>query len=208
MFVSFRGAACAVLFSVFTLGMAVSPAHAQSPAGQFEIGPNLSVLRVSELDTTDVGVGVDAAWHLTPRLAIDGTLSWFPGSGDEPSLKDQRRVLGLIGVRSGVTRGGIDFYGRGRVGFLNFAESGPFPCVLIFPAPLTCQLAQGYTAFAVDFGGGATIPVDADGRWKVRVDVGDLLVRYDMEAMRKNNERTDGFLSHNLLFTAGLVFKF
>lgn len=208
MFVSFRCAASAVLLSGVILAMAASPAHAQSPTGKFEIGPNLSILRLSELDTTDVGIGVDAAWHIAPRIAIDGTLAWFPGGGDDPSLSDQRRVLGLIGVRSGVTRAGIDFYGRGRVGFLSFAETEPFACILIFPAPLNCQLAGGYTAFAVDLGGGAIVPIDRDGRWRVRVDVGDLLVRYDMEALRPNNERTDGFISHNLLFSAGLVWKF
>ena len=208
MFVSFRSAASAVLLSVVTLAIAASPAQAQSPTGTFEVGPSVSILRLNELDTTDVGIGVDAAWHLMPRLAIDGTFAWYPGGGDDRALKDQRRTLGLIGVRSGITRGGVDFYGRGRVGFLSFADVGPVPCIQIFPAPLTCQLANGYTAFAVDLGGGAIIPVDSTGTWKVRVDVGDLLVRYDQEALRPNSERTDGFISHNLLFSAGLVFKF
>ncbi len=208
MFVSFRGVLSALLLSGFTSLVAAPPAQAQTATGSVEVGPNISILRLSELDTTDIGVGVDASWHILPRLAIDGTLAWFPGGGDDRALSDQRRILGLIGARSGITRGRVDFYGRGRVGFLNFADVGPVPCILIFPAPLSCQLANGYTAFAIDFGGGAVIPIDSEGKWRVRVDVGDLVVRYDQHARRLNNDVTEGFYGHNLLFTAGLVWRF
>jgi hypothetical protein len=197
-----------VAASAVAVALGASRADAQPAAGSVDIGPNLSVLRLSELDTTDVGIGVDASWHLMPRITIDGSLALFPGSGDDTSLSDQRRVLGLVGVRSGITRGRVDIYGRGRVGFLNFGEAGPFACSLIYPAPLSCQLAAGYTAFAVDLGGGAIVPVDSEGKWRVRVDVGDLIVRYGLDAIRSNGRVTDGFLSHNLLFSAGLVFKF
>lgn len=209
MFVSSFRALGALLLLWLTFTLTAAPAQAQTAAGSFEIGPNLSILRLSELDTTDVGVGVDASWHLLPRLTIDGTLAWFPGGGDDRALSDQRRLLGLIGVRSGITRGGVDFYGRGRVGFLNFADVGPIPCIQIFPPPLTCQLANGYTAFAIDFGGGAIVPIDSAGKWRVRVDVGDLVVRYDQHAFRPNGEITEnGFYGHNLLFSAGLAWRF
>jgi hypothetical protein len=208
MFVSSRGALGALLLSGLTLIATAAPVQAQTDAGPFEVGPHVSILRLSELDTTDVGVGIDASWHVLPRITIDGTLSFFPGSGDEPALTDQRRLLGLVGVRSGVTRGRVDFYGRGRLGFLNFADVGPVPCIRIFPAPLTCQLADGYTAFAIDFGGGAIVPIDSEGKWRVRLDVGDLVLRYDQEAHRPNGEITEGFYGHNLLFTAGLVWRF
>jgi len=207
MVVSPRALGALVVFSL-TLLVTVMPARAQAPAGSVEIGPNVSILRLSELDTTDVGVGVDASWHLMPRLTIDGTLSWFPGGGDDRALTDQRRILGLVGARSGITRGRVDFYGRGRVGFLNFADVGPVPCILIFPAPLSCQLADGYTAFTIDFGGGAIVPIDSEGRWRIRVDVGDLVVRYDQHARKNNGDVTEGFWGHNLLFTAGLVWRF
>jgi len=196
-------AACAAMA---VLG--ASRADAQPAPGSVEVGPNFSVLRLSEFDTTDVGIGVDAAWHVLPRISLDGSLILFPGGGEEPSLSDQRRTLGLIGVRSGITRGRVDLYARGRIGFLNFGESGPFACTLIYPAPLACQLAGGYTAFATDIGGGAIMPIDADGRWRIRVDVGDLIVRYGLDGIRNNGRVTDGFSSHNLLLTAGMVFGF
>lgn len=191
------------------VGFSAASAGAQSSDRPLEVGGSVSVLRLSEFDTTDIGVGVDASWHLMPRLAIDGTLAWYPGSGDGPdNIEDQQRVLGLIGARSGVTRGGVDFYGRARVGFLRFAEQGAVPCIKIFPAPISCQVASGYTAFAFDLGGGAIVPVDAAGRWRVRFDIGDLFVRYGMEGLREDLERTDGFTSHNLLLNVGLIWRF
>lgn len=196
-------AACAAMAA-----LGASRADAQPTPGSVEVGPNFSVLRLSEFDTTDVGIGVDAAWHVLPRISLDGSLILFPGSGDEATLSDQRHVLGLIGVRSGITRGRVDLYARGRVGFLNFGEAGPFACTLIYPAPLACQLAGGYTALATDLGGGAIVLIDSDGRWRVRVDIGDLIVRYGLDGIRPSGRVTDGFSSHNLLLTAGLVFKF
>jgi hypothetical protein len=99
-------------------------AAAQTPEGAVEIGGQLNILRISEFEITDVGTGVEASWHLTPGLAIDGTLAWFPGQTEFEidAIASQHRVLGLVGARSGITRGRFDVYGRGRLGFLRFGE--------------------------------------------------------------------------------------
>lgn len=199
------------LIGVFaaTFVMGASQAQAQPADGPVEVGAQVNILRLGELDITDVGVGLTGAWHIMPRLAIDGTLSWFPGDGDAPDrAKTQQRTLGLIGVRSGITRGRVDFFGRARVGVLRFAEQDAVACIRIFPEPLECQLASGYTAFATDLGGDVIARIDDAGRWRVRFDIGDLLVRYDREALRPNGERTEGFISHNLLTSVGLVWRF
>jgi hypothetical protein len=60
-----------------------APALAQE-AGRLEVGAQVTAVRLSELETTDVGVGVQAGWRLGPVLKVDGALSWFPGDdGDE-----------------------------------------------------------------------------------------------------------------------------
>jgi hypothetical protein len=185
-------------------------ADAQTSERGVEVGGQVNVLRISEFETTDVGLGVDAAWHLTPRIAIDGTLAWFPGEREFEidSIASQYRVLGLVGARSGITRGRVDIYGRGRLGFLRFGEQDSVICTLIFPATLGCRLASGYTAFAVDLGGGVSTRLTNDGRLRLRVDVGDLLVRYDLAALRPNGEFTDGFVGHNLLTSIGVDWRF
>jgi hypothetical protein len=185
-------------------------AAAQTPERGVEVGGQLSVLRISEFEITDVGPALDAAWHLTPHIAIDGTLAWFPGEREFEidSIASQHRVLGLVGARSGITRGRVDIYGRGRLGFLRFGEQDSQICTLIFPATLGCRLASGYTAFAFDLGGGVSTGLTNDGRLRLRVDVGDLLVRYNLEALRPNGETTDGFVGHNLLMNVGVDWRF
>ena len=109
-----------------TITLDAPRAAAQTSEPGVEIGGQLNVLHISEFEITDLGPGVDAAWHLTPRIAIDGMLAWFPGETkfEIYSIASQHRVLGLVGVRSGVTRGRIDMYGRGRLGFLRSGEKG------------------------------------------------------------------------------------
>ena len=115
-----------------------SATTAQTAERPIEIGGHVSMLRISEFDITDVGIGMDAAWHATPQLTIDGTLTWFPGKTEFEidSIASQHRVLGLVGARSGITRGRFDVYGRSRVGFLRFGEQDSVICTLIFPATL------------------------------------------------------------------------
>lgn len=200
--------ALAILSFIIVVG--ATRAEAQSAGRPVEVGGQVNILRLSEFESTDAGIGATAAWHLSPRLAIDGTLAWFPGERDfeADGLATQGRVLGLVGARSGITRGRVDIFGRARTGFLRFAEQDDAICALIFPATLGCRLASGYTAFAFDIGAGAIARLDSADRWQARIDVGDLLVRYNLDALRPNGEMTEGFVSHNLLVSFGLVWRF
>jgi hypothetical protein len=182
--------------------------EAQTPS--VDVGGHVSVLRLGESDTTSVGVGGDVSWRVTPVIAVDGAVTWFPAGGDlmKGAFESQDRVLGLTGVKAIATRGGAEFFARGRVGFLRFREGPPLVCILIFPPPLGCQLAGGYTAFASELGGGASIGVGASDRLRVEIEAGDLLVRYGLEALRTGNQKTDGFVSHNPLLTLGFAWRF
>jgi len=196
-------------FAVVTAG-AAAPAFAQD-AGRGEIGAQVSTLSISEFDTTAVGAGVQAGWRLTPGLTIEGALNIYPG-GDGTPIEDQRKLLGVVGVRTGVSFGGLELVARARPGFLNFAEQANVPCILIFPTPLSCRVASGYTAFVTELGGGVRVPLGSN-RLQLTVDVSDLLVRYssDEEFLRMNGDArdiTDSVLSHNLLFNAGVNWRF
>lgn len=150
---SFRFAA------IFLIGSAVVPAYAQSPANGIEAGGHVSVLRLSEFNTTDAGVGVNVAWHVTPIVALDGALTWFPGDDTAPAsarISNQQRLLGLVGARPGIRRGPLELFARARAGFLRFAPLEHTVCVAVttVPPPLECNLATGYTAWTADLGGG------------------------------------------------------
>jgi len=174
-----------------------------------EVGGHVGVLRLSELSTTDTGVGADVAWRFSPSLAIDGAFTWFPGSdASTGALGRQQRTLGLAGLRAGVSAGAVDLFARGRAGYLRFGSQPATACILIFPTPLVCQLAGGYTAFAAEIGGGASVAVIPSGRLRASVSAGDLMVRYGVQALRPDGTTTEGFISHNLLVTIGAAWQF
>ena len=187
----------------------VSPAFAQARHGGLEVGAHVSTLQLSEFDITDTGVGVTATWRVVPAIAVDGALTAFPGDRDfvGDRIASQRRTLGVVGARSGIRRGPIELFGRARAGVLHFAAQESAVCVAIsvFPTPLGCQLATGYTALAVDLGGGMTVGA---GRLHLRFDAGDLVVRYGLKTFRPSGKLTDGFSSHNLQASAGLGWRF
>jgi hypothetical protein len=189
----------------------IAPAFAQTSDAGVDIGGHITVLRLSEFDTTDIGVGVNMTWHATRIIALDGALTWFPGD-QSASLGNrvarQQRTLGLVGARSGIRRGPVELFGRARVGFLRFASEDPAVCaaVSVVPPPLECHIAAGYTAFATDLGGG--VAVDITDRLRIHADAGDLMVRYGLKAHRPNGRQTDGFTSHNLHVSSGLTLRF
>ena len=200
---------CRTMLIVLMAVMAGSSrAMAQTPAA--EIGGHVGVLRLSELDTTDAGVGADAVWHVAPAIAIDGAFTWFPGSDASTGGlgRRQQRTLGLAGVRTGVTAGTVDLFARARGGFLRFGSQPATVCILIFPPPLSCQLAAGYTAFAAEVGGGASVGLIPSGRLRASLEAGDLMVRYGFTSFRPGGTTSDGFLSHNLLLTIGAAWRF
>ena len=192
--------------------MAVTAGSAQAMAQTHgaQVGGHVGVLRLSELSTTDAGVGADVAWRFSPSFAIDGAFTWFPGSDASTggSGRRQQRTLGLAGLRTGVSAGTVDLFARGRAGYLRFGSEPATVCILIFPTPLGCQLAAGYTAFAADVGGGASVALIPSGRLRANVGAGDLMVRYGFQALRPNGATTDGFISHNLLVTIGAAWQF
>lgn len=191
--------------------LAINCLSASAQVRGVEIGGQVDALRLNEFDLTDVGVGVAVMWPLTPVLAIDGALTWFPGAndGEVGTFKSQQRVLGMAGLkRTVVTFGDVEFFARARAGFLRFGEQDSAVCIAIFPAPLGCQLAAGYTAFAADFGGGANVRVAPAGRFVLGLEASDLLVRYELKASRPQGELTDGFIGHNPLVAVGLSWRF
>jgi hypothetical protein len=202
------GAATSLIVTWVTVTVGSSTALAQHRG--VEVGGDVSILRLSEFDSTDVGVGAHVIGPLTSVLALDGAATWFPSGRDSRAgaLESQDRVLGLIGVRATVAKGPVELFAHGRVGFLRFGKQDAVACIAIFPVPLACRLATGYTAVASEFGGGAGIRLSSSGRLRVQIEVGDLLVRYALEALRPRGEATDGFVGHNPLVRIGLGWRF
>ena len=197
-----RRLAVAMAVGAISVSAGSSTAAAQPSAHAFEISGEFATLRLSESDTWSAGIGANARWTLVRGLALDGSVTYFPEDR-------QNLVLALGGLRPTVTFGKAEVSGRARVGVLDFQKvNEPFACLAIFPAPLECQLAAGYTALAIDFGGGVDVGIAREGRLRVHAEVGDLLVRYNLNAFRSDGSVTNGFTSQNFLFNVGLGWRF
>ena len=184
------------------------PALAQSTSARFELGVQVTSAVSSQFDATDVGLGGRFAWHPVEPLGIESEINHYPGDFPDQPAFSRGRVEGLFGVTVGPRFGRLRPFARLRSGFLSIREAPqPFPCILIFPPPLSCALASGRTLAAFDIGGG--LEVFATQRTFVRVDAGDRLLKYPGPVFAKNLTRQDdGFFSHDFRFAAGAGLRF
>jgi opacity protein-like surface antigen len=203
-----------VYVCVLVVLMALSqPAAAQTAEQNFQVGVLFSSISSSEFDDTDVGAGGRISWRPagllgSGLLGADAEFTFYPSDfADEPAFSSNR-VEGLFGVTVGPTLGRLRPFAKVRPGFVRFSEAPePFPCILIFPPPLGCQLAGGATVFALDLGGG--VEFQTSDRTSVRVDVGDRAVRYPAPVIdSEGTVRDDAFFSHDFRLQIGGAFEF
>ena len=185
-----------------------APALAQSTPDRLELGIQVSAATSSQFDDTDVGLGGRFAWHPFEPLGIESEINFYPADFPDQRAFSRGRVEGLFGATLGPRFGRLRPFARLRSGFLNIREAPqPFPCILIFPPPLSCALASGRTLVAFDIGGG--IEVFATQRAFVRVDAGDRVLKYPGPVFARNfTRRDDAFFSHDFRFAAGAGLRF
>ena len=155
---------------VFTL-MWAAPAAAQ-PSQRVEAGFQVVAASMPAFEGSDFGVGGRLAWHADDVLSFEGELNLFPGEYPDNGLAfSRRRVEGLFGLTAGLAFGRLRPFAKFRAGFVDVEPAGQaFPCILIFPPPLSCTLAAGRTLPAFDIGGG--VQVDVTPRTFIRVEAG------------------------------------
>lgn len=158
-------------------GLCPLPVAAQSTSTRFEVSAQLVTVGSGEFDAPDIGVSGRVAWRPIPLLGAEAEIGVYPGDFPDRRPFSRGRVEGFFGVTAGPELGRFRPFVRLRPGFFTFQEApAPFPCILIFPPPLRCELASGRTSFALDAGGG--VEVQATPRTFVRIDAGDRLMRY------------------------------
>ncbi len=176
---------------------------------KLEVGGQLAVTDLDELETTDVGFGGRFGFRATDLLSFEAELNFFPSNIPDEVPVTSSRLEGLFGVKIGPRFDRFSVFGKVRPGFVQFGEApAPFPCIAIYPPPLSC-IVGGKTVFALDLGGGVELyPTE---RSFVRFDVSDLMLDYPGPALRRNRGEfagDGGFWGHNLRFAAGAGFRF
>lgn len=178
-------------------------------AQSFEGGLHLAASQWSEFDGTDLGLGGRLTWKPTALIGVDADLTWYPS--DYPSERiafSSSRFEGLFGVTVGPQMNRIRPFAKAAAGFLRTSEAPEaFPCITIFPPPLSCLMATGHTMPAYEIGGGVQISTTQTSF--LRIDIADRLLEYPGPSLRANFELSDeGFYGHALRFTIGGGFRF
>jgi len=189
-----------VVFSIFV--SSTGTLHAQD---RFEAAAQIATAHSSEFDANDTGVGGRFAWHPTALIGAEAEMNVYPRGFPSASSFSSSRIEGLFGVTVGPRFARLRPFGKLRPGFLSF-HGQPVVCILIFPPPLSCQLAAGRTVFALDIGGGVELFPAA--RAVVRIDAGDRVVKYPGPSFRNGRATQESFFSHDFRFTAGAGVRF
>lgn len=170
---------------------------------RFDAGVHASFVSSGEFDATTTGVGGRVAWYPSSWLGAEAELTFYPQDFPDGRAFTSSQREGLFGVTVGPRLRLVRPFVRVRPGFVTLAEApAPFPCILIFPPPIACQLAGGATLAALDFGGGLQF---GSSRVFLRVDVGDRMVRYTGPVIDEQREvRTDAFWGHDSRVAVGV----
>lgn len=190
---------CVVVVYVSVLS---TSAHAQQ---RFEVGGHVAVVRSGEFDATDTGVGGRVAWTPGDLLGAEAEMTFYSARFPDRSPFSQRRVEGLFGVTAGPRLGNVRPFAKLRAGFTRF-RGDTIACILIYPPPLSCQLAAGRTVLALDIGGGIELFTGANTF--VRVDAGDRLLNYPGPSFRRGRTSQGSFFSHDFRWSVGAGVRF
>lgn len=183
-------------------------AAAQADVSRFELGGQIASSISSEFDQTDVGLGGRFSWRPLGLLGVDAEIDLYPRDFPGQRPFSRGRTEGLFGITVGPRFDRVRPFAKLRPGFMRFSEAPePVACILIFPPPLSCTLASGRTLLAIDVGGG--VEMFATQQTFIRVDAGDLLLKYPGPVFDKNfSVREGGFFSHDFRFAVGAGRRF
>jgi hypothetical protein len=168
---------------------------------KYEIGANFALIRLHDLDTTDVGVGARAVFNLNKWVGFEAEMNTFPKQG-RGFFEGRQKVQGLFGVKAGKRMDKFGLFAKARPGFMHFADNRiTNPC----PPGAVCILAillGNQTNFAVDLGG--VVEFYPSRRFTTRIDVGDTIVRFGNFSLPTGTSYT----SHNLQVNVGFGVRF
>jgi hypothetical protein len=186
MYLFVLAAAAAVLMVPAQNAQAQSRSRSETP--KVEVGVQYSLLRFTDADQTDSGVGGRVTYNTSDNFSLETEFNFFPQERvnfANLTSANSRRMQGLFGAKYGIRTQKFGIFGKARPGFIRFSEG-------------SSPIGSPATEFALDLGGVfelyPTRPV------ALRFDVGNTLIRF--------SSLGSGFTSNNLQVSTGLAFRF
>ena len=175
---------------------------------RFEAGAQIVVAHSGEFDANDIGIGGRFSWQATDLARADAEVNVCPRSFpvNRSGSFSRSRIEGLFGVTVGPRLGSVRPFAKLRPGFVTF-RGQPVACILIFPPPLSCVLAEADTRCSRSTSA-AVSSVFAGPRTLLRVDAGDRLMKYPGPSFRDGRVAQDDFFSHDFRMSAGAGVRF
>jgi outer membrane scaffolding protein for murein synthesis (MipA/OmpV family) len=179
--------AAAALVTIVSAQNAQAQSRSETP--KIEIGGHYTLLRFSDFDQSDSGVGSRITYNASDNFSLETEFNFFPErrvNFANLTSGDSRRMQGLFGAKYGVRTEKFGIFGKIRPGFIRFGEGEVIP-------------GSAATEFALDIGG--VVELYPTRPVALRFDIGNTLVRF-------GSLGGDGFTSNNLQITTGVAFRF
>ena len=183
-----------------------TPSVQSQATEKFEVGGQFSLLRLSHPATvptgvtcaqppcltvpgerreTQAGFGGRFGYNITPNVALEAELNFFPSVdsfGTDQLFGDGHQLQGLFGLKIGKRFEKVGIFAKARPGFLRVSKGDlqqrpDTGCIAVFPPPLGCFVPDSKTHFTIDVGG--VFEIYPSKRTVIRFDVGDTIVRFE-----------------------------
>jgi hypothetical protein len=198
---------------VFAALCTAPDAAAQTTPPRLEVGADVALLRLSDFDKTNAGIGGRVSYDITRWVSLEGQVDYFPNddvdvpaSSLTPGLHvtyHRRRAEAFFGVKSGFRGDRFGVFGKIRPGFTRLTNQGT-ECVGGVCALATALVIPEYrTEFALDAGG--VFEVYPSRRTVARFELSDVAIRHRGFAPPCFGS---GCTSHNLSSRLGVGLRF
>lgn len=189
-----------MLISMMMLTMLCAASAFAQETPKYEFGAHFSVIRLSDLDSTDVGVGGRFGFNVNDRLGLEAEITSFP-QFEGRLFRGGRKVQGLFGAKYGVRSDKFGVFAKLRPGFMRFSTNEVGSCQ---PGPVCPAIIvlQEQTNFALDLGG--VVEFYPSRHFVTRIDLGDTIVRFGENSYPEGRPYT----GHNLQISVGFGVRF
>ncbi len=189
------------------LALAALTGAAAAQERRFELGLEVPIVKLSQVAETDTGLGLRLGFDLSRSVALEAALGYFPADLGDPAFSGSR-TQALLGLKAGRRGEKAGVFATARGGVTSFSEApAPFPCILIYPPPLSCQMGGGDTLATVELGG--AFEYYPSSRSVLRLEVGDQLLRWPGPVIDGTGQvRESDFWDHDLRLSVGFGWRF